>query len=95
MRGLPCSFKVRLSTPTGITGQPLYIIHCKVLCAYLLSVHGNGGVSCCVRNRWGGCDTDNGNNRNLTDPVSVEMVLGIVSDNAAMYCGYVGNHCTV
>ena len=43
----------------------------------------------------GGCNTDNGNNRNLTDPVSVEMVLGIVSDNAAMYCGYVGNHRTV
>ena len=64
-------------------------------CAYLLSIHGNGGVSCCVRNRWGGCNTDNGNNRNLTDPVSVEMVLGIVSDNAAMYCGYVGNHRTV
>lgn len=27
--------------------------------------------------------------------VSAEMVLGTVSNNAALHCGYVGNHCTV
>ena len=61
-----------LALPVSAIHYPL-----QVLCAYLLSVHGNGGVSCCVRNRWGGCDTDNGNNRNLTDPVSVEWCLGL------------------
>ena len=38
---------------------------------------------------------DDGSNRNLADPVSAEMVLGAVSDNAAVYCGYVGNHGSV
>ena len=67
----------------------------KFLCAYLLSVHGNGSVSCRVRNRRIDCDTDDGSNRNLTDPVSAEMVLGTVSNNAALHCGHVGNHRTV
>ena len=49
-------------------------------------------VSCRVRNRRIDCDTDDGSNRNLTDPVSAEMVLGTVSNNAALHCGYVGNH---
>ena len=31
----------------------------------------------------------------LTDPVSVEMVLGAVSDYVAVYCRYVGHHRTV
>ena len=73
----------------------LAIIHCQILCAYLLSVYGNGGVSCRVRNRRVDCDTDDGSNRNLADPVSFEMVLGAVSDYAAVHCGYVGHHCAV
>ena len=63
-----------------------------ILCAYLLSVYGDGGVSCRICNRWVDCDTDNGSDRNPADPVSAEMVLGAVSDYAAMYCGYVGHH---
>ena len=34
-------------------------------------------------------------NRNPADPVSSEMVLGAVSDYAAVHCGYVGHHRTV
>ncbi len=60
----------------GATGQPLRIIHCQILCAYLLSVYGDGGVSCRICNRWVDCDTDNGSNRNPADPISSEMVLG-------------------
>ena len=41
------------------------------------------------------CDTDDGSNRNLANPVSAEMVPGAVPDNAAVYCGYVGNHGSV
>ena len=41
------------------------------------------------------CDTDNGSNRNPADPISSEMVLGAVSDYAAVHCGYVGHHCAV
>ena len=73
----------------------LRIIHCQILCAYLLSVYGDGGVSCRICNRWVDCDTDNGSNRNPADPVSSEMVLGAVSDYAAVHCGYVGHHCAV
>ena len=41
------------------------------------------------------CDTDNGSNRNPADSISSEMVLGAVSDYAAVHCGYVGHHCAV
>ena len=36
-----------------------------------------------------------GSNRNPADPISSEMVLGAVSDYAAVHCGYVGHHCVV
>ena len=62
---------------------------------YLLSVYGDGGVSCRICNCWVDCDTDNGSNRNPADPISSEMVLGAVSDYAAVHCGYVGHHCAV
>ena len=60
-----------------------------------LSVYGDGGVSCRICNRWVDCDTDNGSNRNPADSISSEMVLGAVSDYAAVHCGYVGHHCAV
>ena len=60
-----------------------------------LSVYGDGGVSCRICNRWIDCDTDNGSNRNPADSISSEMVLGAVSDYAAVHCGYVGHHCAV
>ena len=41
------------------------------------------------------CNTDNGSNRNLANLVPSEMVLGAVSDYAAVHCGYVGHHRTV
>ena len=80
---------------SGAAGQPLRIIHCQILCAYLLFVYGDGGVFCRICNRWVDCDTDNGRNRNPADPISSEMVLGAVSDYAAVHCGYVGHHCAV
>ena len=53
-------------------------------------------IDCCrICNRWVDCDTDNGSNRNPADPISSEMVLGAVSDYAAVHCGYVGHHCAV
>ena len=61
----------------------------------VLTFYGDGGVSCRICNRWVDCDTDNGSNRNPADPVSSEMVLGAVSDYAAVHCGYVGHHCAV
>lgn len=62
---------------------------------YFLSFHGSGGVSCRVRNRRIGCDTDNGGHRDLADPIPAEMVFGAVSDYVAVYCRYVGHHRTV
>jgi len=38
---------------------------------------------------------DNGGHRDPANPVSSEMVLGAVSDYAAVHCGYVGHHRTV
>ena len=52
-------------------------------------------AGCRICNRWVDCDTDNGSNRNPADPISSEMVLGAVSDYAAVHCGYVGHHCAV
>ena len=73
----------------------LPVSRCALSIAYLLSVYGDGGVSCRICNRWVDCDTDNGSNRNPADSISSEMVLGDVSDYAAVHCGYVGHHCAV
>ena len=51
--------------------------NCQILCAYLLSVYGDGGVSCRICNRWIDCDTDNGSNRNPADSISSEWCLGL------------------
>ena len=79
----------------GIAGQPICTVHCQVLCTGILPVYGNDSVSCGVCNCRLDCDTDNGSNRNFANPVSVEMVSGAVSDNAAVYCSYVGNYGSV
>ena len=91
----PGNRQQRYPENVGAAGQPIRTFDCQVLCAGILPVHGNDGVSRGIRNRRCDCDTDDGSNRNFANPVSAEMVPGVVSDNVAVYCSYVGNHGSV
>lgn len=88
----PGKRKQRYSENACPAGKSVRSVPGEILCAGVLSAHGNGCILGCVRHRWIGCNTDHGNHRNIADSLSAQMVHRVIPDHAAMRGSYVGNY---